>query len=176
MKKHQTLQILELGLELLAMARAAISTWLVVSFITGGNLLYTAFSVGVVEGALLISLILLRQSAIAPITAIIAIGFSAVMQYEELRVLDGTITTDERAIMRYSVAFAPIVLLVLAYVKRLVEDVDMAEVVGRVTAAIAPAHYPEREELEEAHAATPLPLPRQSQKSAVLAKNGTNEP
>ncbi len=176
MKKHQTLQILELGLELLAMARAAISTWLVVSYITGGNSLYTVFTVSVVEGALLISLILLRQSAIAPITALIAIAFSAVMQYEELRVLDGTITGDEREIMRYAVAFSPIVLLLLAYVKRLFEDVDVTELVGKVTQTITPHRYPEREELPEAEVAPPLPAGRQSQKSAAPAKNGASEP
>ena len=154
---HATFKILELGLEILAMARAAISTWLVVYYISGGNTIYTAFSVGVVEGALLLSLVMIKRSPVAPITAIIAIGFSAIMQYMELRVLDGTITPTEREMMRYAVAFSPIVLLTLAYVRRLFEDVDIPAALSKhMGNSLA---LPEREHVAElpAHNAQSVP-------------------
>lgn len=171
---RNTLRIIEMGIELAALGRAALSTWLVVGYITGGNMPYTAFTVFVIEGVFLVSLLLLRQSSIAPITAIAALVFTAVTQVMELQVLDGTITVEEREIMRYVIALAPVTILALAYIQRLFEDVDMAEVVGKVTEAIAPARYPAREQLTEAEVAPPLPAGRTKQ--PLAARNGASEP
>lgn len=115
-----TLSILSVFVEIAALGRAAISTYLVVYAVTQ-NFWFTLFTCFVIEGVFLTSLFLMQQEAVAPISALMALGFSAMMQFFELRVLDGSITTPERDMLRYAIAFAPIVILSLSYIKRLVE-------------------------------------------------------
>lgn len=115
-----TLSILWVLVEIAALARSAIATFLVVQAVTN-DFVFSLFTVCVIEGVFLTSLFLMRQEAIAPISAILALAFSATMQYFELRVLDGSISAGEREILRYCVAFAPIVILALSYVRRLME-------------------------------------------------------
>jgi len=109
--------------EVAALARSAIATFLVVQVVTN-DFLFSLFTVAVIEGVFLTSLFLMKQEAVAPISAILALAFSAVMQYFELRVLDGSITPQEKDILRYVVAFAPIVILGLSYIRRLVVGDD----------------------------------------------------
>jgi hypothetical protein len=57
------------------------------------------------------------------------------MQYFELRVLDGSISPAEKDILRYAVAFAPIVILALSYIRRLVvgEDSPLSGIVSEIS-------------------------------------------
>lgn len=130
-KVKHTLSILWVLVEIAALARSAIATFLVVQAVTG-DFLFSVFTVAVIEGVFLASLFLMKQDAVAPISAILALAFSAVMQYFELRVLDGSITPQEKDILRYAVAFAPIVILALSYIKRLVEGGEESPFVGLV--------------------------------------------
>jgi hypothetical protein len=122
-KVKNTLSILWVLVEVAALARSAIATFLVVQAVTN-DFLFSLFTVAVIEGVFLTSLFLMKQEAVAPISAILALAFSAVMQYFELRVLDGSITPQEKDILRYAVAFAPIVILGLSYIRRLVVGDD----------------------------------------------------
>lgn len=115
-----TLSILSVFVEIAALGRAAISTYLVVYAVTE-NFWFTLFTVFVIEGVFLTSLFLMQKESVAPISALMALGFSGMMQFFELRVLDGSITASERDMLRYAIAFAPIVILLLSYIKRLVE-------------------------------------------------------
>lgn len=114
-----TLAILSVFVEIAAIGRSAIATFLVVQAVTN-DVTFSLFTVAVIEGVFLTSLFLMHQEAVAPIAALMALGFSALMQYFELRVLDGSITPNEKDMLRFAVAFAPIVILALSYVRRLV--------------------------------------------------------
>jgi len=114
-----TLAILSVFVEIAAIGRSAIATFLVVQAVTN-DLTFSIFTVAVIEGVFLTSLFLMHAEAVAPIAALMALGFSALMQYFELRVLDGSITPTEKDMLRIAIAFAPIVILALAYVRRLV--------------------------------------------------------
>jgi len=114
-----TLAILSVFVEIAAIGRSAIATFLVVQAVTN-DLTFSIFTVAVIEGVFLTSLFLMHSEAVAPIAALMALGFSALMQYFELRVLDGSITPTEKDMLRIAIAFAPIVILALAYVRRLV--------------------------------------------------------
>lgn len=118
-----TLTVLSVLVEIAALARSAIATFLVVQAVTG-DFVFSLFTVVVIEGVFLTSLFLMHQEAVAPIAALMALAFSAMMQFFELRVLDGSITATERDLLRYAIAFAPIVILALSYVRRLVLESD----------------------------------------------------
>lgn len=128
-----TLSVLSVLVELAALARAAIATFLVVQAVTN-DFIFSIFTVAVIEGVFLTSLFLMKYEAVAPISALLALGFSATMQFFELRVLDHSITASEKDILRYAIAFAPIVILALSYVRRLVltdgEGVPLGEMVS----------------------------------------------
>lgn len=127
-----TLPILSILVEIAALGRSAIATFLVVQAVTN-DFLFSAFTVAVIEGVFLTSLFLMHQEATAPIAALLALGFSALMQFFELRVLDGSLTVGEKDILRYAVAFAPVVILALSYIKRLVSgERPLAETVSKV--------------------------------------------
>lgn len=118
-----TLAILSVFVEIAAIGRSAIATFLVVQVVTN-DVLFSLFTVAVIEGVFLTSLFVMHSEAVAPIAALMALGFSALMQYFELRVLDGSITPSEKDMLRFAVAFAPIVILALSYVRRLVLKSD----------------------------------------------------
>lgn len=152
-----TFTIIETGIELVAMGRAAMSTYLVVLYVTGGNIPYTILTVGIIEGLLLVSLMMLRHSSIAPITAVVALVFTAVTQVMELQVLDGTITAGEREIMRYVIALAPVTILGLAYIRRMADGVDLEAIAHRIGSASERLTGAERVELPPAHNAESIP-------------------
>lgn len=116
---RQTLSILWVLVELFALVRAGIATYTLVLAVTG-NQLYTVFTLLVIEGLFLSSLFLMRVEAVAPISALLALAFSSVAQYYELRLLSGALTESEREILNYIIAFAPSVVLALAYIRHLV--------------------------------------------------------
>ena len=115
-----TLAILSVLVEVAALGRSAIATFLVVHAVTN-DFVFSFFTVAVIEGVFLTSLFLMQVESTAPISALLALAFSAAMQFFELRVLDGSITSSEKDILRYVIAFAPVVILALSYIKRLVE-------------------------------------------------------
>lgn len=131
MNKNQTLNILVVLVELAALVRAAIATFNVVSAVTTDTI-YSIFTVLVIEGLFITSLYTLRRESTAPISALLALAFSGFMQYFELRVLDHTITTSEREMLRYVIAFAPIIILALSYIKRMFAE-GLGEVLSRFT-------------------------------------------
>lgn len=132
-----TLTVLSVLVEIAALARSAIATFLVVQAVTG-DFVFSLFTVVVIEGVFLTSLFLMRQEAVAPISALMALGFSAMMQFFELRVLDGSITPTERDILRYAIAFAPMVILTLSYIRRLVlTDGDSSPLVEKVSSLVS---------------------------------------
>ncbi len=138
-----TLAILSILVEIAALARSAIATFNVVQAVTS-DLVFSVFTVAVIEGVFLTSLFMMQSEAVAPVAAILALSFSAMMQYFELRVLDGSITPSEKEILRYAIAFAPIVILALSYIKRLVSDggnplsVSVGAIVDRLKTSPAP--------------------------------------
>lgn len=138
-----TLAILSILVEIAALARSAIATFNVVQAVTS-DFVFSIFTVAVIEGVFLTSLFMMQAEAVAPVAAILALSFSATMQYFELRVLDGSITASEKDILRYAIAFAPIVILALSYIKRLVAGgdnplgVSVAGLVDRLKASPAP--------------------------------------
>jgi hypothetical protein len=119
----QTLSILWWLVEIAAVIRSAIATFLVVESITH-DFVFTIFTVATIEGLFLSSLFLVRAESVAPISALLALVFAGAMQYFELRVLDGSITPQEKDILRYAVAFAPVVILILSYLRHLVAGAE----------------------------------------------------
>lgn len=116
---RQTLSILWVFVELVALVRAGIATYRLVFTVTGDQV-YTIFTLGVIEGVFLASLFLMRVEAVAPISALLALVFSAVAQYYELRLMAGVLTPSEQEVLTYIISFAPVVVLGLAYVRHLV--------------------------------------------------------
>jgi hypothetical protein len=120
---RKTLSILWVLVELFALVRAGIATYTLVYEVTGSQL-YTIFTLLVIEGLFLCALFLMRVEAVAPIAALLALVFSGVAQYYELRLVAGTLTESEREILNYVIAFAPTVVLALAYIRNLVGGED----------------------------------------------------
>ena len=124
-----TLELLLYVVEVAAAIRCAFATYTVVLEVTQDQT-YTIFTVLVVEGLFLASLFMIGRQAIAPISALIALAFSATMQYLELLVVDGVLTDSDRVILRAVIAFAPIVILGLAYLRRLAVNTSVESVRG----------------------------------------------
>lgn len=106
-------------IEVSAAIRCGIATF-TVCFAVTHDFLYSIFTTIVVEGVFLASLFLIGIEVVAPVAALLALAFSGAMQYLELRVLDGSLTVDEKEVLRIVIAFAPLVILGVAYVRRLV--------------------------------------------------------
>jgi hypothetical protein len=139
---RKTLSILWILVELFALARAAIATYTLVYAVTGSQL-YTIFTLLVIEGLFLCALFLMRVEAVAPIAALLALAFSSVAQYYELRLMAGTLTEGEREILNYVIAFAPSVVLALAYIRHLVggwgaKDSPLRDLAERIQQATQP--------------------------------------
>jgi len=116
-----TLKILWVFIEVAATLRAGIATYTVVNALTH-DVLYTVFTTLTIEGVFIVSLFLMRSEAVAPIAGILALTFSAVMQLYEIRVMSGVVAQAEKDILIYVIAFAPIGILLLSYVRHLVTD------------------------------------------------------
>jgi hypothetical protein len=134
--KAKTLAILWVVIEVAASVRAMLATWQVVMDVSKGDLTFSVFTVAVIELAFLVSLFSIGLDASAPIAAFLTLGFSAAMQYLEVLTLSGTLSPNEKQVLRAVIAFAPIAILFLSYIRRLVGDVDVVQV---VTAALAGA-------------------------------------
>jgi hypothetical protein len=118
MKK--TLTVVWWLVEIAAIVRSSLATFTVVNAITSGDFIYSVFTVLTIEGLFLASLFLMRSESVAPISALLALAFAGVMQLYELKTLDGSITLSEKDVLRYAVAFAPIMILLLGYLRHLI--------------------------------------------------------
>lgn len=110
--------------EIAAAIRCAFATYRVVFEVTH-DLPYTVFTVLVVEGLFVASLFMIGRQITAPISALIALVFSGAVQWLELMVIDGSLTDSDRVLLRAVIAFAPIMILALAYLRRLAANTSV---------------------------------------------------
>ncbi len=125
--KVETLKVIAVLIELAASIRAMLATFAVTMNVSGNDLAFSVFTCAVIELAFLVAMFSIGTDASAPIAALLALAFSAAMQYLEVVALAGQMTADEKLILRAVIAFAPIVVLFLAYLRRLVEQSDGVE-------------------------------------------------
>lgn len=120
MKVNQfTVVLLSSVLEIAATARSVLATYAVAMVVFNGDQTLSIFTVAVIEGALVLSMLGIGLDPVSPITAIIALAFSAVMQYVEVATLTGQLTAEEKNWLVLSLSFAPTVLLALGILRRL---------------------------------------------------------
>jgi len=103
--------------------------------VTNGDQSFSIFTVAVVELALVLSMLSIGFDPVSPLTAIIALVFSAVMQYLEVVTLTGQLSPQEKQTLVLALAFAPTVLLALGILRRLSEGGNtgaLGELFGRV--------------------------------------------
>ena len=123
----QTVKVILVLLEIAAAIRAGVATWNVTMHVSNGDMAFSAFTVIVVEGVFLASMFMIGSDAIAPIAAVFALLFSAAMQYIEVALMQGELAPSERTVIRAVIAFAPIIILGLAFLRRLVPDEVLTE-------------------------------------------------
>lgn len=120
----QTLKVVSVLIELAASVRAMLATFAVTMNVSNNDLVFSAFTCAVIELAFLVAMFSIGTDASAPIAALIALLFSAAMQYLEVLALAGAMSANEKFILRAVIAFAPIIVLFLAYIRRLVQQSD----------------------------------------------------
>ncbi len=116
-----TINLLSSLLEIFATVRSALATYAVSMVVTGGDQVFSVFTVAVVEGALVLSMLAIGLDPVSPLTAIAALIFSAVMQFIEISLLQGALDAEQKQILLIALAFAPTVLLALGILRRLSE-------------------------------------------------------
>jgi hypothetical protein len=129
-----TVSILTSLLEIFATARSALSTYAVAMAVTNGDMTFSLFTTATVELALVLSMLAIGYDVISPVTAIVALGFSLVMQWTEITLLQGAIDEHGKNLLRMSLAFAPSAVLFLGILRRLVtgNDHSLATIIGTV--------------------------------------------
>ena len=129
-----TVSILTSLLEIFATARSALSTYAVAMAVTNGDMTFSLFTTATVELALVLSMLAIGYDVISPVTAIVALGFSLVMQWTEITLLQGAIDEHGKNLLRMSLAFAPSAVLFLGILRRLVtgNDHSLAAIIGTV--------------------------------------------
>jgi hypothetical protein len=131
-----TINLLSSLLEIFATVRSALATYAVSMVVTGGDQVFSVFTVAVVEGALVLSMLAIGLDPVSPLTAIAALIFSAVMQFIEVSLLQGALDAQQKQILLIALAFAPTVLLALGILRRLSEGGNtgaLASLVQKVT-------------------------------------------
>lgn len=123
-KENGTVGLLSSLLEIFATARSALATYAVCMAVTGGDQTFSLFTTAVVEGALILSMMSIGFDAVSPITAVVSLLFSAVMQYLEVITLTGVLSPDQRQTLQLVLSFAPSVLLALGILRRLSNGAD----------------------------------------------------
>lgn len=137
--KKTTLKILWVLIEIAATVRAGIATWTVVMDVAHGDMVFSAFTTATVEIAFLVALLSIGSDASAPISAFVALMFSAAMQYIETLVLDGgALTPQDKNILRSVIAFAPIAILGLTFIRRVAESTDVSQVAESIGSVLGP--------------------------------------
>ena len=129
-----TVNVLTSVLEIFATGRSALSTYAVAMSVTGGDQTFSLFTVAVVELALVLSMLAIGYDVISPVTAIVALGFSIVMQWTEISLLQGTVDENGKNLLRMALAFAPSAVLALGILRRLVtgQDDSLNRLIGTV--------------------------------------------
>jgi hypothetical protein len=135
--KAKTVKVILVLLEVAAAARAGIATWNVTMHTSGGDMVFSLFTVIVVEGVFMASLFMMTSDAIAPIVAFFALLFSGAMQYLELAIMQGELTPQDNAVVRGVVAFAPIVILFFAFLRRLVSEEQIEQAIDAAKETLA---------------------------------------
>jgi hypothetical protein len=108
-------------LETVAMIRLAIATYRVAFEVTQDQT-YALFTTTVVEGVAFCALFLIGQKVIAAPAALIALAFSGVMQYLELKAITHTLTADQTEQLYFAIAFAPLIIIGVGFLGRLADD------------------------------------------------------
>jgi hypothetical protein len=122
--QNGTVNLLSSLLEIFATARSALATYAVCMAVTNGDQTFSVFTTAVVEGALILSMMSIGFDAVSPITAIVSLIFSAVMQYVEVITLTGVLSANDKQTLNLVLSFAPSVLLGLGILRRLSGGVD----------------------------------------------------
>ena len=117
--KNKTLELVWLIVEVFCIARSAVATYSVTMSVSNGDVIFSAFTVAVVELSLFSLLLMSSSEAVAPIGALLLIAFSGVLQFCEVLTLQNLLDAQAKEILRYAVSFAPTMLLLLGLVKRL---------------------------------------------------------
>lgn len=117
--KNKTLELVWLIVEVFCIARSAVATYSVTMNVSNGDVIFSAFTVAVVELSLFSLLLMSSSEAVAPIGALLLIGFSGVLQFCEVLTLQNLLDAQSKEILRYAISFAPTMLLLLGLVKRL---------------------------------------------------------
>ena len=137
-----TISLLSSLLEIFATVRSALATYAISMAVTNGDQSFSLFTVAVVEGALILSMMSIGLDAVSPLTAIAALIFSGVMQYLEIATLQGALDADQKQILLFALAFCPTVLLALGILRRLAEGGNtgaLGLLIGRIGDAFKPA-------------------------------------
>lgn len=129
-----TVSILTSVLEIFATARSALATYAVAMVVTGGDVTFSLFTTATVELALVLSMLAIGYDVISPVTAVVALGFSLVMQWTEITLLQGAIDESGKSVLRMALAFAPSAILALGILRRLVvgQDDPMGRIIGAI--------------------------------------------
>ncbi len=129
-----TVSILTSLLEIFATARSALATYNVSMTVTGGDVTFSLFTTATVELALVLSMLAIGYDVISPVTAIVALGFSIVMQWTEIGLLQGTVDENGKNLLRMALAFAPSAILALGILRRIVtrQNDSLARIIGTV--------------------------------------------
>ena len=125
MKKQEVLrgalELLWALLETIAMIRLALATYRVAFEVTQDQT-YALFTTTVVEGVAFCALFLIGQKVIAAPAALLALAFSGVMQYLELRAINHALTPDQLEQLYFAIAFAPLIIIGVGFLGRLADD------------------------------------------------------
>lgn len=133
-----TVNLLSSLLEIFATVRSVLATYAVSMAVTHGDQTFSIFTVAVIEGALLLSMFSIGFEIVSPITAIMALAFSAVMQWVELSTLTGSLDADMQRNLMMALAFAPTVLLALGILRRLKSGGDVGSIFERLLGMFNP--------------------------------------
>jgi hypothetical protein len=128
----ETVAVMTSVLEIFATARSALSTYNVAMSVTGNDVTFSLFTTATVELALVLSMLAIGYDVISPVTAIVALGFSLVMQWTEINLLQNAIDDNGKSVLRMALAFAPSAILALGILRRLVsgDDKSLATIIG----------------------------------------------
>jgi hypothetical protein len=135
----ETVAVMTSVLEIFATARSALSTYNVAMSVTGNDVTFSLFTTATVELALVLSMLAIGYDVISPVTAIVALGFSLVMQWTEINLLQGAIDDNGKSVLRMALAFAPSAILALGILRRLVsgDDKSLATIIGTLRGLFA---------------------------------------
>lgn len=128
--KNQTIQLVWLFVEIFAILRSAVASFNVVMNVSGGDVTFAVFTTATIELALFAMLLMAGSESVAPIAALCLIVFSAILQYCEIALMQGSMDPQSKQILTYAVSFSPSVLLLFGLVKRLTDGGNIGGVLS----------------------------------------------